>query len=373
MLTRWAIALQKIDFTVKHVAGKLKVVPDALSRLFGEVEEEPFRQEPALASICRNVPSDRPHHAPGPRDLQVSSQNLEDVDLVQNDSELYASAVFIRCLTQNNYWKNQRAEIGPYIEHVKAPVTVPRPRWRNQEQHESLFFEREAILFRSYLPGYMRKRSSFRYQLVVPTALRKLVVHSCHDLPVSGGHLAFKAAFDKIRDRYWWPTMSKDVAKHITCCSSCQHRRTSHRPPKLPVGHRPVSRPFQCVAIDLVEYKSSSNNSKYVMSVMDHLTRFLVLVAISDKSAAAIARVLVERVPSVFSVPETLHSDLGSEFENELVKELQSVFGFKKTHTSAYHPQSISLLERVHSTMHNMLAMYANVKYDNWAELLPFI
>ena len=41
------------DLTVKHVAGKLNVVPDVLSRLFGDVEEESFPQEPALASICR--------------------------------------------------------------------------------------------------------------------------------------------------------------------------------------------------------------------------------------------------------------------------------------------------------------------------------
>ena len=49
------------------------------------------------------------------------------------------------------------------------------------------------------------------------------------------------------------------------------------------------------------------------------------------------------------------------------------MFGFEKTRTSAYRPQGNSVLERVHSTMHNMLAMYVNVKYDNWAELLPFI
>lgn len=92
-----------------------------------------------------------------------------------------------------------------------------------------------------------------------------------------------------------------------------------------------------------------------------------------NKNATTIARALVERVFSVFSPPETLHSDQGTEFENELVKELQSVFGFKKTRTSAYRPQGNSVLERVHSTMHNMLAMYSNIKFDNWAELLPFV
>ena len=38
----------------------------------------------------------------------------------------------------------------------------------------------------------------------------------------------------------------------------------------------------------LVEYKSSSNNSKYALFVIDHMIRFLVLVAISDKSAVTI-------------------------------------------------------------------------------------
>lgn len=87
-----------------------------------------------------------------------------------------------------------------------------------------------------------------------------------------------------------------------------------------------------------------------------------------DKKATSVARALVERVFSVFSPPEKQHSDQGTEFKNELVKELQSVFGFKKTRTSAYRPQGNSVLQRVHSTMHNTPAMYANVQYDNWAE-----
>ena len=171
--------------------------------MFGEVEEEPLPQEPALASICRNVPSDRPYRAPGPRDSQVSSQNLGDVDFVHNDSESFASAVSLfPLLDPEKLLEEQRVEFGPYIESVKAPVTVTVSDGETKNSMSHIFLN-EEILFRSYLPGYLRKRSSFRDQLVVPTALRHLIVHSCHDLPASGGHLAFQATFDKIRDRYW--------------------------------------------------------------------------------------------------------------------------------------------------------------------------
>ena len=193
----------------------------------------------------------------------------------------------------------------------------------------------------------MRKRSSFRDQLVVPTVLRALIMQACHDLPASGGHLAFQATFDRVRDRYWWPTMQGDVQFHCTSCEACQRRKTPHRRPPLPTGHVPVDRPFQRVAIDLVEYKTLSQGCKYVLSVIDHLTRFVILAAIPNKEATAIARTLVDRVFSVFGVPELLHSDQGKEFENQLVKELQTVFGYKKTRTTPYRPQGNPILERV--------------------------
>ena len=199
------------------------------------------------------------------------------------------------------------------------------------------------------------------------------MINACHDLPASGGHLAFKGTFDRVRDRYWWPTMHSDVSQHVESCLPCQRRKTSHRPPTLPTGHRPVNKPFQVVAVDLVEYKSKSEGNRFILSVIDHLTRFLVLIPIKSKEASVVVRHLIDRVFSVFGPPETLHSDQGKEFENQLVKELQSVFGYKKTRTAAYRPQGNSVLERVHSTVHNMLAMYSNLACDNWAELLPFV
>ena len=126
-----------------------------------------------------------------------------------------------------------------------------------------------------------------------------------------GIFLAFKATFDIIRHRFWWPTMSTDIHTHIEACLSCQHSTSSHRPPKLPVGHRPVTRAFQCVAVDLVEYKSLSQGNRFILSVIDHLTPLVVLIPIKDKAARTIVRHIIARVFSVSGPPVTFHSDQG--------------------------------------------------------------
>ena len=74
----------------------------------------------------------------------------------------------------------------------------------------------------------------------------------------------------------------------------------SHHPSKLPVGHCPVTRAFQCVAVDLVEYKSMSQGNRFILFVIDHLTRFVVLILIKDEAARTIVRHLIKRVFSVF-------------------------------------------------------------------------
>lgn len=152
-----------------------------------------------------------------------------------------------------------------------------------------------------------------------------LVFNACHDAPASGGHVAFNTMYDRLRGRYWCPTMSKDD-KHVHNCLSCQHRKTPHCSPRLPAGHRPDCRldtgplPVRSsVAIDLVvEYKSPSHGYKYCQSLTT--SRFLVLIPVCGKKASTVASALVERVFSVFSSPETLRSDQGTDFENELVK-----------------------------------------------------
>lgn len=111
-----------------------------------------------------------------------------------------------------------------------------------------------------------------------------------------------------------------------------------------------------------------------VLSIIDHVTHFALLVALPRTSSEAVARVLTERVIGIFGVPEELHSDRRIEFENEINHQLQFVLGYDETKTTPYRPQGNSISERLHSTLHAMLVTHVDIKQqENWVLLFPFV
>ena len=338
-----------------------------------------MRVAPHLSPICRNVRDNPASHGPTRlRPYQVNSHNLDNIQPVESDCELFTSAtdnVFMSTDSEK-LRQAQQAEFRPYFEYLSDPKKQPPS--SEPRMFKSYYSENGDLLYRSYLPGHPRKRSTFRDQLVIPSAYIPMVLHACHDHAMSGGHLAYKYTFDKVRDRYWWPTLHHDVKTWCHHCHACQRRKTPHRRTKLSTDHVPVDRSFQRVSKDLVEYKTESVSPtglkrSYALIIINHFTRFAVPVALPDNKEQTIAKALVERVFGIFGSPEALHSDQGPEFENKVVKQLQDIFGYKKTKTTPYRPQGNSVSERMHSTLHAMLSMYSNIAQNNWAEVLPFI
>ena len=92
MLTQWAIALQSYVFTVEHKPGKLNIIPDTLSRLFN-CEHSEMRVASHSVPIYRNV-HDNPalHGPPRSRPYQVNSHNLDEIQPIESDRELFTSA-----------------------------------------------------------------------------------------------------------------------------------------------------------------------------------------------------------------------------------------------------------------------------------------
>ena len=58
-------------------------------------------------------------------------------------------------------------------------------------------------------------------------------------------------------------------------------------------------------------------------------------------------------------------------FTSEVVQELCNLFGVKRVHTSAYHPQSNGAIEQQHKTIIKMIGRLSQDEKANWPKHLP--
>ena len=242
----------------------------------------------------------------------------------------------------------------------------------------SYYSENGGVLYRCYLPGHLCKRSTFRDQLVIPSACIPMMLHACLitlclvDISLTNTRL-IKSAVDFGGRRYI--TTSKLGVRIVMPANDGKLRIAGPSYPQVIYPLSLISTCFNrsCRIQNRISILNRTEVRSYALTIIDHLTRFAVLVALQDKKEHTVAKALVERIFGIFEPPETLHPDQGAEFDNKIVKQLQDVFGYKKTKTTSYRPQGNSVSECMHSTLHAMLSMYGNIAQNNRAEVLPFI
>ena len=131
----------------------------------------------------------------------MNSHNFDEVQLVESDRELFTSATDVfMSIDPEKLRQAQQAEFGANFEYLPDPKK--RPPSSKSRMPMSYYSENGGLLYKSYLPGHLGKISTFRDQLVIPSACLPMVLHACHDHAMSGGHLAYKHTFDKVRDRF---------------------------------------------------------------------------------------------------------------------------------------------------------------------------
>ncbi|UYV66446.1 hypothetical protein LAZ67_4001706 [Cordylochernes scorpioides] len=210
--------------------------------------------------------------------------------------------------------------------------------------------------------------------LVVPRTLRLEVLRSSHDAPTAG-HLGFAKTYDRIRRRLFWPGLYRSVRNYVGHCRECQRRK---KIPQLPPGNlkpiAPVSIPFQKIGMDLLgRFPPTRDGNRWVIVCTDYLTKYAVTKAIPTGGAVEVAKFMVNDVVLKHGAPRELITDRGRSFQAKVVNELTKMCGMSHYFTTAYHPQTNGLTERLNKTLVDMLSMYVDVDQKNWDSVLPFI
>ncbi len=162
-------------------------------------------------------------------------------------------------------------------------------------------------------------------QLVVPVAFVDVVLQLLHDAP-SSGHPGRDRTLGAARSKYYWPSMSIGIEKHVSCCLSCA--QTKGTTTTAPILEYPLSAgPFDAVGVDLLQLPRSSQGSCYILVCVDHFSRFVVLAPLRDKSAATVAHALVSHLICPYTTPRVFLTDNGTEFKNQVLADICAQYG----------------------------------------------
>ena len=191
-------------------------------------------------------------------------------------------------------------------------------------------------------------KESCNEKVVVPESLKAFVIGCHHNLPMHG-HQGRKRTERMISARYYWRRMTKDIRKWIQACSGCSTRKT---PRPMHAGFTEIAqaiRPWQTVGIDIVgDLPVTKQGNKWILTVIDHFSRWPIGIPIQDRESATIARAVFDNLITVHGAPEKVISDQGKEFISKGMQELCKRWGIRKVTTGGYNPTGNAACERFH-------------------------
>ena len=133
----------------------------------------------------------------------------------------------------------------------------------------------------------------------------------------------------------------------------------------------PIGKPWEMVAVDILQVPTSCQNHRYILVIQDYFTKWAEAIPLPNQTAATITRELV-KVFSNYRLPEILHSDQGRNFESTLLQQTLDAFGITKSGTTAYHPQGDGMVERFNRSLLQMLRAYVSHEAD-WEKFHPLV
>ena len=133
--------------------------------------------------------------------------------------------------------------------------------------------------------------------------------------------------------------MASDVEKYCRECLDCQQMKQP-LPSRAPMTSIPVGRPWEMIAVDVLQVPLSYQHNKYLLVVQDYFTKW----AEAIPMRCAYYRELI-KIFAVLGIPKILHSDQGQNFESTILRQMLNAFGIVKSHTTAYHPQGDGMVE----------------------------
>ncbi|GJR48355.1 putative reverse transcriptase domain-containing protein [Tanacetum coccineum] len=181
-----------------------------------------------------------------------------------------------------------------------------------------------------------------------------------------------------LRDRYWWPSMKKDIAVYVSKCLTCLKVKAEHKrlygllqKPEIPKWK------WEGIAMDFVtKLPRTSSGHDTIWVIMDRLTKsghFLPMR--EDYKMDRLARLYMNKIVARHGVPISIISDRDSRFTSRFCQSMQEALRTHLDMSTAYHPQTDGQSERTIQNLEDMLracVLDFGVSWDVHLSLVEF-
>lgn len=160
--------------------------------------------------------------------------------------------------------------------------------------------------------------------------------------------------------------MVADVDRTIKTCGWCV-RWKALTAKVAPLVNIKTCRPLELVYMDFLSLEPDNSNTKDILVLTDHFTKFAVAIPTPNQKARTVAKCLWNDFLVYCGIPERLHSDQGPDLETKLIKELWEITRITKTRTTPYHPWG-NPVECFNCTLLSMLGTLEAKQKSKWRE-----
>jgi len=175
-----------------------------------------------------------------------------------------------------------------------------------------------------------------------------------------------------LSSRFVWPGLATDTKTWCRECLECGRGKVvGQETTKVEKINIPKQR-FSHIHLDLVgPLPVTEKGNRYLVTAIDRTTRWPEAVPVKDIETDTVIEAVVSSWISRFGVPVRITTDRGPQFTSTKWSSWCEELGVSHTKTTAFHPQSNGLVERLHRQIKEGLR--ARSAANQWDDHLPWV
>jgi len=221
--------------------------------------------------------------------------------------------------------------------------------------------------------GIVLKKSDPNPVVCIPRELVPMMVNTYHTT-LMGGHLGPRKMLADLKQKYYWPSMKRDIRKAYRECVPCSYNKKF--PVKYPQGKVMTSPKFpnHVVYLDLMPgMLKAYDGSIAVLLCYDGFSRFGMAIPLKSQKAEYVAKKFMQHYVQSYGFPMHLMSDNATNLSSSMMNWICRILNIKKTESPSWSPRSEQCENLVQAVAQLLKVHMGQRDRKMWPVVLPFL